>query len=177
MGWGSVEARRARLKFNQWSINSFSKLEAFKKDKLLVQQSIEHSFARYHEYANNLREALGMAKKDFQSNTWKAFVNVTLTPEHKEALDAWDVADGGVFEGLAVYGERGYKLSVTYSKQSDSWNASYTGMEGCGKNAGYTVSAFAPSPYEAMRVLLFKVATILPDEWTDYKNTGGALIG
>jgi len=177
MSWGSVEARVSSQRINQWSRNAWGRYKFFEGSRTLAAASIERSFQQYHELSNKLREALGMAKKDFQSNTWKAFVNVTLTPEHKEALDAWDVADGGVFEGLAVYGERGYKLSVTYSKQSDSWNASYTGMEGCGKNAGYTVSAFAPSPYEAMRVLLFKVATILPDEWTDYKNTGGALIG
>jgi len=177
MSWGSVEARRKQLRLKQWSDNAFGRYETFVHNKALVAQSLERSFQQYHELANELREELDVAKKEFNATNWKGFINVTLTEEHKEALAQWDVVDGGVFEGLAVYGETGLKLSVIYNKQSDTWNASYTGMDGIGKNAGYTVSAFAPTPYDAMRVLLFKVAVILPDVWTEWKNVGSALIG
>lgn len=162
---------------NQWGERAYKKAQSCSHDREMTRQSIERSFEQYHTLANKLRELINVPKRELTNTGWKGFVNVTLTNDHKEALGLWDCVDGGVFEGLAVYGEAGYKLSVTYNKQTTGWTASYTGQDGCGANEGYTVSAFAPTPYDAMRVLLFKVSVILPDKWKDYKNVGQDDIG
>jgi hypothetical protein len=160
-----------------WGKNAYGKMQYFAKDKARAQQSVERSFEQYYALANQLRGVYGMAKKEFKSSDWKGFVDVKLTDEHRLQLDVWDIHDGDIFDGLATYGEGGYKFSLTYQKQQDSWVATYTGQDTAGKNAGYSVTAYAPTPYDAMRTLLFKVTVILPENWHDYTPDTKSLIG
>lgn len=128
---------------------------------------IERRFERYHDMANHLREVLKVAKKTQKYGDWKGFATVAMTDAAKAQFEAWDCHDGDVFDSLASYGEGGYKLSVSYNKQTGSWVASYTGTQDAGKNSGYTISGFAPTVYEALRVLLFKVSVLAPENWED----------
>lgn len=123
------------------------------------------------------REKYGMAKPKKWDGAWKGFVDVKLSDEQREQYASWDVQDVEVWEGLAIFGEAGNKFSLTYNRQNDTWNAAYTcNMEGS-PNAGYTVTGFAPTPYEATRVLLFKMQCVLPDDWSDYKPAAEMRIG
>lgn len=118
-----------------------------------------------------------MANKKFENSSFKGFVNVSLSQQDKEAYVSWDVQDTDVWDGIAQYAEGGYKFSVSRNKQNDHFTASVTGTEDAGKNAGYSVTAFAPTPYEAVRVVLFKVSVVLPPVWADYKPSGADAIG
>jgi len=137
----------------------------------VLECSVRRSFERYHETANVLRECVGVAKKTFDNADWKGFVNVNLSPEQKEAYAAWDIADADVWDGLATYGEKGYKFTLTFNKGNSNWVATYVGTAEAGKNSGWAVTGFAKDPYNAARVLLFKVSSVLPDVWKDYKGT------
>ena len=137
----------------------------------MVEASVARSFADYHVQANILRECVGVAKKTFENSDWKGFVNCNLSPEAKEAYAAWDIADSDVWDGLASYGEKGYKFTLTWNKQNSNWVATYVGTTEAGKNAGWAVTGFAKDPYNAARVLLFKVSSVLPEVWKDYKGT------
>jgi len=155
----------------------FSNVRHWKNTPLTLQASVNRSFDEYHNRANKLRGELGVAKKTFENSTWKGFVNVSLTAEQKEAYNVWDIQDSDVWDGLATYGEKGYKFSLTYNATNANWVAAYTGTEDAGKNAGYAVTGFASDPYNAARVLLFKVSAILPDVWKDYKPLPQDAIG
>jgi hypothetical protein len=170
-------ARTAELALRQWKHHVVACVEAFSKNPTQVEQSIARHFSNYHYFANNLRKALNVAKKDFTSNTWKGFISCSLTQEQKEAFGAWDIQDADVWSGLASYGESGYKFSLTYNRGNESWVATYTGQEESGKNAGWAVTGFAHDPYNAARVLLFKVSVVLPDVWKEYKPTALDEIG
>jgi hypothetical protein len=146
-----------------------SNVRYWKNTRPTLAASICRSFAEYHYRADKLREELGVAKKIFENSSWKGFVNVSLTAEQKEAYASWDLEDADVWLGLATYGEKGYKFSLTWSDNNSNWVATYTGTESAAKNAGYAVSGFAGSPYDAARVLLFKVSAILPDTWKEFK--------
>lgn len=162
-------ADKARLNMRLWSRHVVDCLKAFEKNPTQIEQSIARHFSNYHYFANELRKGINVAKKDFNSTTWKGFINCTLTQEQKEAFGAWDIQDTDVWDGLASYGEKGYKFSLSYNRANESWLATYVGQEDCGKNAGWAVTGFAHDPYNAARVLLFKVSSILPDNWKDYK--------
>lgn len=160
-----------------WSKHTQDCYLAFRDNTSRLEQSIARRFADYHDAVNRLRGELGVAKKDFTNSTWKGFVNVSLTAEQKEAFGSWDIQDADVWDGLATYGEKGFKFSLTFNAGNQSWVATYTGQEGSGKNEGYAVTGFATDPYNAARVLLFKVSAILPDVWKEYKPLPADTIG
>jgi len=171
------EVRRLKKDILSWKGTIGRNIEAFSYNRGLVQASVNRSFEYYHRLCNDLRGELGVAKKAFENSTWKGFINVNLTAEQKEAYATWDIADADVWDGLATYGEQGYKFSLTYNKSNSSWVAAYTGQDGSGKNEGYAVTGFAKDPYNAARVLLFKVSSLLPDVWKDYKPLPSDEIG
>lgn len=151
-----------------WGRRVQSNVEYWGNSPHMLEASVRRSFDMRHEMCNKLRGEIGVAKKTFENTTWKGFVNVSLTAEQKEAYAAWDINDADVWDGLATYGETGYKFSLTYNRTNASWVATYTGQDGSGKNEGYAVTGFAKDPYNAARVLLFKVSAILPDVWKDH---------
>jgi hypothetical protein len=165
------------LNLRDWPQYVHANVRHWKNTPLLLQQSVERSFSDYHRIANNLREELGVAKKDFTNSTFKGFINVSLSQDQKNDFQAWDVEDSDVWLGLATYGERGYRFSLTYNAGNSNWVATYTAQDGTGKNEGYCVSGFASSPYDAARVLLFKVSCVLPDVWKEYKPLPSDTIG
>jgi len=152
-----------------WAKHTADCVVAFAADPIRVEQSIARRFADYHDGCNYLRGEIGVAKKDFTNGTWKGFVNVPLSAEQKEQYASWDIEDNDVWDGLAAYGEKGYKFSLTYNAGNANWMATYTAQADSGKNEGYAVTGFANDPYSAARVLLFKVSCVLPDVWKDFK--------
>jgi hypothetical protein len=127
--------------------------------------------------ATKLKAAIASKPKKQEEFVWKGFVNVNITADQKEAYKAWDVQDDDVWDGMAQYITAGYKVSLSYNKQNDKFNCTGTGQPESGVNSGYAVSAFANTPYEAVRVWLFKVATILPDDWSQHQNGDADDIG
>ena len=118
-----------------------------------------------------------MPAKKFTDSSWKGFITCNLTNDMKEAFSAWDIQDADVWDGLATYGEKGYKFTLNHNKANENWVATFVGGEDSGKNAGWAVTAFARDPYNAARALLFKVSSVLPDTWKDYKATAADEIG
>lgn len=177
MGLYGTEADKARRWLKAFGGNVHSNVEYWERYPHALAASVNRSFNDYHHIANELRERVGVAKKAFENSTWKGFIQCTLSAEQKEAYAAWDIQDADVWDGLASYGEKGYKFTLTYNKQNSNWTATYVGSDDAGKNAGWAVTAFAADPYNAARVLLFKVSAVLPDDWTKYKPQAIDAIG
>ena len=120
--------------------------------------------------AKQAKAAMASAPKKQVEFQWKGFINVNLTAEQKAAYKGWDVQDDDVWDGISTYCAAGYKINLSYNKANDKFNCTGTGQPDTGTNNGFAVSAFANSPYEAARVWLFKVSTILPDDWSTFSN-------
>ena len=127
--------------------------------------------------SKNLKSKLKVKVGKEADFEWKGFINVTLTSEQKEAFAAWDIQDADVWEGLATYAQTGYKVQLSFNRQNDKFNCTFTGQPACGDNSGYAVSAFANSPYQAVRVGLFKVSSVLPEVWSEYDTSEADEIG
>lgn len=134
-----------------------------------VEQSFNRYTQEYYDMATKLKKTLASKPKGDAEFLWRGFINVNLTSEQKEAYKTWDVQDNDVWDGLATYISAGYKVSLSFNKQNDKYNCTGTGQTACGSNSGWAVSSFANTPYEAVRVWLFKVSAVLPDVWDDYE--------
>lgn len=140
-------------------------------------QSFNRTTGELYIVASKLKKAIASkpsARKEFE---WKGFINVDLTSDQKEAYRAWDIQDSDVWDGIATYAQSGVKVQLSYNKQNDKFNCTGTGQPDAGDNSGYAVSAFGRTPYDAARVWLFKVSSVLPDVWTDYAGADGDDIG
>lgn len=118
--------------------------------------------------AGKLKKQVAASAQNLPEFSWKGFVDVKLTEEHKAAYGAWDIQDSDVWDGIATYCEAGVKIALTYNSKNSSFTCSGTGQPASGANNGYCVNAYAKSPYEAARVWLFKVSAVLPDIWNTY---------
>lgn len=102
---------------------------------------------------------------------FKGFVNYVLSEEDKTAFKAWDVDDHDLWLLLATDIQIGYKLSVSYNKQNDTFSATYMCNDPGSQNAGYCLSAFAPDWYNAVKSLVFKHNEVLDTIWNTERAT------
>jgi hypothetical protein len=113
-----------------------------------------------------LRERLGVAKRDERQSNWRGFVDVKMTDEEKQLFAQWDVHDNDLFLLMSEAVAAGHKLSISFNKQNDTFVCSFTGNDGTGKHEGYTLTAYAGDWYIAVRALVFKHAVLLNSDWT-----------
>jgi len=163
-----VDVAIARLKFAVRGLKV--NIRYFSGDRVRVVQSFDRYTQEIYDMAAKIKKNVTNNRKKEQEFQWKGFVNVNLTSDQKEIYKAWDIADDDVWDGIAQYCAAGYKINLSFNKQNDKFNCTGTGQPSSGENNGYAVSAFANTPYEAARVWLFKVSTILPDVWSEFAS-------
>jgi len=112
-------------------------------------------------------ELLNMPTKNGNKviSDWKGFKDFRLTAEQLEGFAAFDTDDDDLMDLLQTTLVEGYKLTLTYNGQSDTYNAAMTCNAEKHVNQGYTMSAFAPSAYSALKLLLYKHAVLLEGDW------------
>jgi hypothetical protein len=170
-----VLAARAELKYviGKWGRN----VEYFSRRADTAIQSFNRGMEDVMAASKNLKSKLGKGKSTEKEFEWKGFINVSLSADQKEQYSAWDIQDQDVWDGLASYAQSGYKINLSFNRQNDKFNVTFTGQPECGENSGYAVSAFAKTPYSAARVALFKVSSVLPEVWTEYDSGDADDIG
>jgi hypothetical protein len=96
---------------------------------------------------------------------WKGFKDFRLTAEQLEGFGLFDTDDDDLMDLIQVSLAEGYKVTLTYNGQSDTYNCAMTCNAEKHKNQGYTMSAFAPTAYMAMKLLMYKHAVLLEGDW------------
>lgn len=122
------------------------------------------------EWANilyNGQEILGMATKPKSQGygEWKGFKDFRLTAEQLEGFASFEPHDDDLMDLVQATLANDYKLTFTYNGQSDTYNAAATANGEKDPNKGYTMSAFAPSVYAALRLLMYKHWVLLDQNW------------
>lgn len=168
-----VATYRLRFTVDKWGKN----VVWFSGKQDMACQSFNNGLEDIMAANRDLKKKLGVkqtVEKDFE---WKGFINVNLTSDDKANYAAWDIHDQDVWEGLATYAQSGYKINLSFNRQNDKFNVTFTGQPVCGENSGYAVSGFANTPYDAARVSLFKISTMLPEIWSEYDSSSVDDIG
>lgn len=105
---------------------------------------------------------------------WLGFKAINLSTEDKERYAAWDVHDDDLWVLLADVVNSGYKLSLSFNEKNQTYIAAFTCKDNASPNNGFTISAFAQTWYNALRVLLFKHVVICDYNWT---NAPSSVVG
>lgn len=96
---------------------------------------------------------------------FKGFVNYVLNDADKGLYEKWDIDDHDLWLLVAGHNQCGYKLSVSFNQQNDSFSATYMCNDAASPNAGYCLSAFAPDWYNCLKILAFKHEVVLDGVW------------
>lgn len=109
-----------------------------------------------------------MAKADKKQQVqWRGFKDVRLTDAQRDAYENWDCHDADVYQLAAEAVSSGYKFTCSYNGSNDTYTATITGQSGVGvQAAGFSLSAFAPDWYNAVRTLMYKHWVVLDGDWS-----------
>jgi len=116
----------------------------------------------------------GKQKKETWQTEW---IHVEMTPEQKGEYRAWDLEDDDVIELLGGMLSGGHKLTCNYNQTNSTYQASLICNGEKEANTGKGVSGYAAELRDAIRVVVYKTAVILPDVWEEYTPPGGNDIG
>jgi len=111
------------------------------------------------------RRFLGMPPQKKQSVTWKGFINHKLSPAEKERFASWDVHDDDIWLLVAQTVSENYRFSTSYNQSNSTFNAVLSCNDPTSPNDGYSLSGYAPTWYQAIRVLLFKHVVLFDYKW------------
>jgi len=112
-------------------------------------------------------ELLGMPRANGKKvlTAWRGFKDFRLTAEQLEGFAAFDCEDDDLMDLIQTTLAEGYKLTLTYNGQSDTYNCAITCNAEKHPNEGFTMSAFAQTAYVAMKLLMYKHAVLLEGDW------------
>lgn len=133
-------------------------------DQWEAARQVEMQIEELGRYAPGDDVAEKKAKKTVQ---WRGFKDVRLSDAQRDAYDHWDAHDEDVYLLAASAVSSGFKFTCSYNHSNDTYTATLTGQEGSPAAAqGYSLSAFAPTWYDAVRTLMFKHDAILEGDWS-----------
>lgn len=124
------------------------------------------------EWANLVGELQGIlempkTKSNAIVSDWKGFKDFRLTAEQLEAFAIDGVHDDDLMDLVQSSLAEGYKLTFTYNGQADTYNAAMTCNAEKHPNQGYTMSAYGPTFYVALGLLMFKHHVLLQGDWNN----------
>lgn len=133
-------------------------------DEWAAARQVELEIAELGTYQSGDHMADKKSKKTVQ---WRGFKDVRLTEAQRDAYDHWDIHDADVYLLAASAVSSGFKFTCSYNHSNDTYTATLTGQDGAPPAAqGYSLSAFAPSWYDAVRTLMFKHDAVLEGDWS-----------
>lgn len=166
MLWGSVEDLRKDKAEVLWYLDLFVEYRSGKRAARIGRHlEADRMLERFLVDQLWLRRKYGMPAKKFDNTTFKGFVNYKPTEEDYERFQAWDIHDGDLFLLLSEIVSSGYKQGTSYNADNQTFNATLICGDKDSPNYNYGMSAFAPSWYDALRLLIYKHTVIFAYEW------------
>lgn len=101
--------------------------------------------------------------KSFNSLDW---INVNLTVEDANEIEAWLATEPDVLGELCRLVVEGGNIALKPANRGDGYMATLTYASSGGSGAGWGLSAFADTPYEAAACLLYKFVVKLDGNTT-----------
>lgn len=104
---------------------------------------------------------------------WGGFINIRLSDEEKETAQLWIREHER--EAFAMFADNlgeGFKFSLSYDAENQSYIASYTGAGWVGSELRCSMSARAGTWFEALALLVWKHNIHASGNWGQYRTDG-----
>jgi hypothetical protein len=134
----------------------------------LARECFDEMYKFYGEQVMPSQSEAGSKEKSEQRE-W-GFINVQLSDDEREAAQLDYQESDTLWDTLVVCLKDGYKVTLSFDKDTDSYCAALSGTN-CGKpNERLTLTAWGDNETDALRYVLYKHVTKLEFQWT--KNGG-----
>lgn len=148
-------------KFAQWHRNAEN--QSFR-GRLMINDDLDYIW-----------ELMNMAKKPSAGVNndrvdWIGFADVSLSDDDRAFLREEKVDFDTVLEGLQEVIATGHKVAFSKKPDKPSYVCSFTGATQTCKNAGVTLSSFAPDVLAALRVNLYKHFRLAKGDYTTLRS-------
>jgi len=101
-------------------------------------------------------------------NNFKGFVRHNLSVDEKASYDTWAETYTDFWMDVERLVDSGYKFSVAYDGYNKTVQAMLTCNDEKNPDFGWVLAARAPSPSEAMSLLMFKHFVLLHGSWIEF---------
>lgn len=96
---------------------------------------------------------------------WKGYLNVNLDDAEAAAFEAWETERVFGISDVAILVDNGYKFTLAWDAFHSGFTASLYSSLPILAWPGYTLTAWAGSAEDAMRLLFFKHYIICEEDW------------
>lgn len=97
---------------------------------------------------------------------WVGFLNIRVGESDEQAINEFCGDSDFVFDSLVGILEHGHKVTFTYDRRNDATICSITGELDSSVNAGYTMTTFAATWYQALQVAVYKHLVLAKGNWS-----------
>lgn len=97
---------------------------------------------------------------------WVGFVNIRVGEDDEQAINEFCSDSDFVFDSMVGILEHGHKVTFTYDNRNDATICSITGELDSSPNAGYTLTTFAATWYQALQVAVYKHLVLAKGKWS-----------
>lgn len=104
------------------------------------------------------------------SDEWKGFVNIHLTEQDKKEVNGKLLTRVKAFDFLKEMAETGYKVSLTWSLDFETWIVALTGKDG--PNKGLTMTQRHAKFETAVTALYYAHVMLTDGDWSKLPSTG-----
>lgn len=122
---------------------------------------------------NSAKEAMGeranvihTKRAEVYTAEYAGYLVCDLTAAQETGLDSFIRTPEQMVTWLGEMVDSGLKLVVTYSKDGASVRAELHDMDATSDFAGWRLSSFAESTYDALVILCYKHTVILEEDWS-----------
>lgn len=124
---------------------------------------------RLINYCGEVMMARGKGQKSPSSAAgkagWTEFIEISLAGHDEDTILRY-LSDADEFaDAVAALCEAQYRVAISYNAQNDAFIASLTCRDDSSPNAGATVTAFAGTWVDALRVALYKHFEVARGNW------------
>lgn len=148
-------------------------------DKKLLCATMTEWARHWQNLTEEAQKLMGVTivRKETNQLTWKGFKDFRLTADQLEGFGMWDAHDEDLLDLVQGVIAQGYKLTFSYNGQSDTYNAAMTCNIEKHPHQGFTMSAFAPAFYPALRLLMYKHWILADGDWDNIPEPQKGMMG
>lgn len=140
--------------------------------KMISEPQVKRVVARWEFWQTRILLATGKTKQMAKNNAMPTFINGKVSKEEKIAFKKWQSEkDDKFFDVVTDFLASGYKVSVRYDVENDTWITATTCWEDPHVNKGYCMMSRAGDWVTALLLPIFKTQVLCEDgSWSDWEE-------
>jgi hypothetical protein len=146
-------------------------LSWYESDNLFASPRFLSKLYLFREFAKTMANNKASERNQDKDASWKAFLDCRLTDDQLVELDEWQPSALEIFEYVDATLLDGYKLSLSYNKQTQLASCTLIDRLKSRVSGGYGLSTSDTNAAAALKAAMFKHCLVLERSWASLVGT------